>query len=971
LTALDEPSEALAARISELTMIPLTNQPAKPRAKRRWATRRGVVAILAMMFLVLFTTLGVAMAIASKGNLRTAETHIHVLRATSAAETGLEIAVRRLEDASARFIVARGTIDADLGWRLWNGTTGSSDGRVSRADPIGYAESGLPAGIAQALVNHYNADVNTLVWNSSVSAAQMIARPSGTSATDYRATNWVTSEITAIDSAAATASNRPAAFQVVYAPLATTTEFRVRVTVIGYSAVNAGGSNFATGGDGTDTPVTRVVSRDVRLTKQHRHAIVSPSRVLIGKNVNITGTIGAAYTEVTRPKGHPLQLKSDFLGLDAVLDAKLRDFFTGVRANDVDGDGRLRPAHTQESTGLPPASRDYDGNGTPDNAFADYTGDGFVDDYDIFLTHFDTNRDGKVVLSAVLIAGTPNSTGTPEFTRDDDLARLIDSTRPDRNRNGVRGWQDTNRNGRWDAGENLNDYDANNGTYPDLVLGWRDGALDRRDPYAKIAGGMVFRTDKASWETAQGGSYQRVVEGAIRRNRNQAPVTFGANQTQMPDIDLAEIRDAGNTLRGLADGATFDAQVAAQLSVAVGALATYTETKTNATLPRYFRGNMDNAAAKALTGQNLYEKAPFNSPNFTDWYVRPRYENMAFKNVVIPAGNNALFVNCTFAGVTRVRSETTNTHTNWSLYGRMTWDANTSRPVFSPQALDKSDFLRYTSGNVADGPANYADFPDPPTIGGTLRTGAARNTKLYSNNIRFHNCLVVGSMVSDMPTVFNPVRNKLQFTGSTQFSRTHPASPNTAALNPDTADLPEIDKSSLMLPQYSVELGQFNSPTDTFAGGPTPQAISLRGTIVAGVLDARGNTDIEGTLLMTFRPVLGAAPLEYNGTAVGNPANFNLSMGYFGPEDGDEESMDPSTLPTSGTNRIVGYDTDGDGLADVASTQAKPAGSTDIPFYGYGRIDVRWNPDLAMPDGIMLPVSAVTVAGTYKEGRPW
>jgi hypothetical protein len=924
-----------------------------------------------MMFLVLFTSLGVAMAIASKGNLRTAETHIHVLRATSAAETGLEIAVKRLEDAAARFVVARGTIDTGFGWRLWSGTTTSADGRITRADPVGYTESGLPAGIAQALVNNFNADTNTLVWNSSVSAAQTGAAPSGVGTSTFRATHWVYTEITAIDASAATATNRPAAFQVTYAPLNTADSFQVRVTVVGYSAINAGGSNFSSSGELTDTPVTRVVTRDVRLTKQHRHAIVSPSRILIGKNVNITGTIGAAFTEVTRPKGNPLQMKSDFLGLETRLDQKLSDFFAGVRTNDVDGDQRLRPAHSVESAGLPPATRDYDGNGTPDNAFADYTSDGFVDDYDIFLNHFDTNRDGKVVLSAALIAGTPNSTATPEFNRDDDLARLIDSTRPDRNRNGVGGWQDNNRNGRWDPGENLNDYDPVLGTFPDLVMGWRDGVLDRKDPYAKVAGGLVFRTDKAGWETARGGSYQSVVQGAIRRNRNQPAATFAAGQAQMPDIDLAEIRDAGASLRSMADGLTFNQQVATQLGISTGALATYTETKTNSTLPRYFRADMDNAAARALTGQNLFEKAPFNSPNFTDWYVRPRYENMTFKNVEIPQGTNALFVNCTFAGVTFVRSETSNTHTNWSLYGRMTWDAGLGRPVPSTQALDKSDFLRYTTGNVTDGPANYADFPDPPVIAGATRTGAARNTKLYSNNIRFHNCLIVGSIVSDMPTVFNPVRNKLQFTGSTQFTRTHPTQPTIPALNPENADLAEIDKSSLMLPQYSVELGQFNSPTDTFAGGPTPQAISLKGTIVAGVLDARGNTDIEGTLLMTFRPVLGAAPLEYNGTPVGNPANFNLSLGYFGPDDGDEESMDPTTLPVSGANRIVGYDTDADGLPDVPSTQAKPAGSTDVPFYGFGRIDVRWNPDMAMPDGIMLPVSVVVVPGTYKEARPW
>ena len=61
---------------------------------------------------------------------------------------------------------------------------------------------------------------------------------------------------------------------------------------------------------------------------------------------------------------------------------------------------------------------------------------------------------------------------------------------------------------------------------------------------------------------------------------------------------------------------------------------------------------------------------------------------------------------------------------------------------------------------------------------------------------------------------------------------------------------------------------------------------------------------------------------------------------------------------------------------DVAIELAKRFGSAltlvhtwEIPFYGYGRINLTWNPTLPMPDGIMLPVSAVPLAATYKEGR--
>ncbi|MBC7771887.1 MAG: hypothetical protein H7210_05290, partial [Pyrinomonadaceae bacterium] len=292
----------------------------------------------------------------------------------------------------------------------------------------------------------------------------------------------------------------------------------------------------------------------------------------------------------------------------------------------------------------------------------------------------------------------------------------------------------------------------------------------------------------------------------------------------------------------------------------------------------------------------------------------------------------------------------------------------------STTPLDKSDFLRYTTGNPIDGPANYSDFPDPPVIDGVIRTGAARNTKLYSNNIRFHDCLFVGTIISDNPTAYTHVRNKMQFTGSTKFTTEHPTRPEDPDLNPRSEDMAEIEKTSMMLPNYSVDIGQFNSPTDAYVApngqpSPAPQDVHLKGTIVAGVLDVRGNSVIDGTLMLTFMPVAGQGPLQQNGQAVGNPAGFNCTLGYFGPTDGDGESLDPTTLPIVNGVRIVGWDVDADGIADVAHDQTQPAGSAAVPFYGYGRIELKWNPNLPMPDGIMLPVSINRLATTYREGR--
>jgi hypothetical protein len=97
---------------------------------------------------------------------------------------------------------------------------------------------------------------------------------------------------------------------------------------------------------------------------------------------------------------------------------------------------------------------------------------------------------------------------------------------------------------------------------------------------------------------------------------------------------------------------------------------------------------------------------------------------------------------------------------------------------------------------------------------------------------------------------------------------------------------------------------------------------------------------------------------------VGNPSNFNVTLGYFGPDDGDSESVDPNTLPLVGGQRLVGYDTNGDGIVEDGATAGTP-----IYFNGYGRIELNYNPDARLPNGVMLPMQIVPLATTYREGN--
>jgi hypothetical protein len=422
----------------------------------------------------------------------------------------------------------------------------------------------------------------------------------------------------------------------------------------------------------------------------------------------------------------------------------------------------------------------------------------------------------------------------------------------------------------------------------------------------------------------------------------------------------------------------------------VAGLATYVESLPDgSTQPRYLRLDPDNNNDSLPDNYTTayFEKMPFNSPSFSDWYYRPVYENMVFKDVVIPIGNNGLFRNCTFVGVTFVRTNTSNTHVLWGEYGKLAWDATAARPLPNPPRWVYGDGATETSYptqlpasacpphqmilmanpylDQADLPANqqngvtgYSSLPQPLIISGRRVT----DTKIFSNNIRFHNCLFVGSIVSESPVGYTQQRNKLQFTGATKFVTSHPDFPSDADLNPDSSDVAAILKSSMMLPNYSVDIGTFNSPAE--------QDVALQGAIIAGVLDARGNTTINGALLLTYEPVYGQGPMRDSaGNAIGNPANFNATIGYFGPDDGDEESVDPATLPVMNGRRVAGWDTDGDGLADVPANQAQPAGSTIVYFNGYGRIQLKFNGNMTLPDGIMVPMHFDTVAASYRESH--
>ncbi|MHC4990398.1 MAG: hypothetical protein ACYTGC_05400, partial [Planctomycetota bacterium] len=387
--------------------------PVRPGPQPRRAPRRGVSSVLSMMFLVIFGSLAAAMAVVAQGNLRTADSALKVSRAMSAAETGLAFASQRLSTEAKRFVTTKGVIDQAYAEDLWLGTAPSAD--ITVLPPTGYVEPSPPAGLLEALHNVHTVDAQT----------QGITPETGDAS------------LPTMDDANGVLIVRPI-------PVSTATNspyFRLRYDILFDEPM------VRVTSQGIDGDVTRTLQMDFRIDKKIEYAIISPNRIMIGKNVRIDGPLGSRYGlvagELGTDNGDPLVMRSDFYYLDPTLDSNLDIFFDQMQQYDVDGDGRLRPDHPVESNGL-------SGGG----ALTDVDGNEYVDDFDLFLGQFDSNGDKRIVYDTTLSGGMAE-----EFTLDDQLARLIDEARADRDGVGLV-------------------------TASDTGLGYKDGIIDSLDLYA-------------------------------------------------------------------------------------------------------------------------------------------------------------------------------------------------------------------------------------------------------------------------------------------------------------------------------------------------------------------------------------------------------------------------------------------------------------------------------------------------------
>ncbi|MDT8300430.1 MAG: pilus assembly PilX N-terminal domain-containing protein [Sedimentisphaerales bacterium] len=113
-----------------------------------------------------------------------------------------------------------------------------------------------------------------------------------------------------------------------------------------------------------------------------------------------------------------------------------------------------------------------------------------------------------------------------------------------------------------------------------------------------------------------------------------------------------------------------------------------------------------------------------------------------------------------------------------------------------------------------------------------------------SNNIRFEDCQFNGVIVTGVPNDFKWKKNMLYFTGSALFNNT------------------VMQEATILAPNFNVNLGN----TQTLL---SQSESVLTGLIVGGIVDVRGNANIDGTILSMYDPgPLGNVASQY-GTNVG------------------------------------------------------------------------------------------------------
>jgi hypothetical protein len=176
------------------------------------------------------------------------------------------------------------------------------------------------------------------------------------------------------------------------------------------------------------------------------------------------------------------------------------------------------------------------------------------------------------------------------------------------------------------------------------------------------------------------------------------------------------------------------------------------------------------------------------------------------------------------------------------------------------------------------------------TFNGILFIHCAADATAKYNNIRFEDCTFNGTIITDVPQLLKFTRNVLYFTGTATFDNQS-----------------GVEEATILAPHFNVNLGNTNpEQSDNNV---------LTGAIVGGIVDVRGNAQIDGTII----------------------------------------SMCDTTPWTSGYVTNIGAT-----LSD--------GGSETSELGDAGVINITPKPDQMLPSGIVSPIVVKTMNDSYREG---
>ena len=142
---------------------------------------------------------------------------------------------------------------------------------------------------------------------------------------------------------------------------------------------------------------------DFKLDKKIKFAVVGKVPIQVGRDTIIEGNVAMAT-----PNKYPaIQMLSDFTHFDSALATKIDNFQSFMKNYHAGYDGRINVNNTVEFTAATNAG------------YTDYTQDGYIDEYDLFVKQYDTDSDRKVSSAEF----TNPSTGQ---LREANLFKLID-----------------------------------------------------------------------------------------------------------------------------------------------------------------------------------------------------------------------------------------------------------------------------------------------------------------------------------------------------------------------------------------------------------------------------------------------------------------------------------------------------------------------------------------------------------------